>query len=137
MNLRIAIQKISAGTSILFLLALFFLPTFAFAAPTQETQNNQTGITYECVDGNCDFNDLIAAVRKVTNWGTLFALQFSVVVIAYAGFKYMISGDNASERAAANKMLISVVKGIVFILAAWLIVHLIVSSLVSTSIFSF
>ena len=93
-----------------------------------------SGITWECSPpGNCTFGDLINAVKTVVKWGTIFALEFSVVVIAYAGFKYMISGEKPAERAAANKMLRSVVIGIIFILAAWLIVTLIISGLKVTA----
>ena len=89
-----------------------------------------SGITWECNSpGQCTFGDLINAVKTVVKWGTIFALEFSVVVFAYAGFKYMISGEKADERAKANKMLRSVVIGIIFILAAWLVVTLIISAL--------
>ena len=97
--------------------------------------SKQTGITYDCSletgsrPGECTFQDLIIATRRVINWGTLFALAFSVVVIAVAGGRYMISGDNAGERTKANNMLLSVVKGIAFILTAWLIVTLITNAL--------
>ena len=103
---------------------LFALPVLMYA------QAGKSGITWECnPPGNCTFGDLINAVKTVVNWGTIFALQFSVVVIAYAGFKYMISGEKADERAKANKMLRSVVIGIIFIMAAWLIVTLIIRAL--------
>lgn len=91
-----------------------------------------TGIVYVCVSGapgECDFNDLIMAVTSVVNWATIFAIQFSVIVIAYAGFKYMISGDKPAERSAANAMMLKVVKGMALILLAWVIVRLILSAL--------
>ncbi len=84
--------------------------------------------------GECTFADVIGAIKKLVNWGTVFALEFSVVVIAYAGFLYMNSDGNPGKRADANKMLLSVVKGIVFILLAWLIVTLILNGLGVTGI---
>ncbi len=117
-----------------FVLVFFTSPFFVYSAPSQDTINKKTGITYECVDakgiiGNCDFQDLLNAVKKVVDYAVGFTLFFSVIVIAWAGFKYMTSGDSAGERKKANDMLLSVAKGIVFILAAWLIVSLILRAL--------
>lgn len=127
-------NKIKILLANVFLILFVFVPTFVFSAET-----GNTGIVYECVDGkgiigNCDFNDLIAAIVKITNFLAVFALSLTVVVIAYAGYKYMISGDNAGERKAANTMLLKVVKGIIFILLAWLIVTLITGQLLDPSI---
>ncbi len=101
-----------------------------------------TGITYECkeiidgkeVYGNCNFDDLIKATKRVTDFAAKFTLMFSVIVIAWAGFIYLKSGGSSSERDKANKMLLSVAKGIAFILAAWLIVTLITNSLLDKSV---
>lgn len=116
------------------MLTFLMIPAFAYSLESLPQDGRGTGITYECKDakgviGNCDFQDLLAAVKKVVNFAVGFTLFFSVVVIAFAGFKYMTSGDNASKRTEANKMLLSVAKGIVFILAAWLIVSLILRAL--------
>ena len=120
-------KKIVEHTGVAVLLAVCLLPVFTRAA--QDTTAGNTGITYQCQNGECDFNDLILATKKVVDFGTTFALEFSVVVLAYAGFKYMQSGDKPAERTEANKMLTKVVVGIVVILAAWLAVHLITTSL--------
>ncbi len=115
-----------------------FLVPFMALADTPEAPGGAVdvqpagGIVYVCTSGapgDCRFEDLITAVKKVLNWGTIFALQFSVVVIAWAGFTYMTAGDSAGGRAKANKMLKFVVIGIIFIIAAWLIVTLILNAL--------
>lgn len=132
------IKKISKFIGTFFTLVLLAMPMFLYSAESPDSIADRTGITYECVGkdingkdviGNCDFQDLLNAVKKVMDYAVGFTLFFSVVVIAYAGFKYMISGDNAGERKKANDMLFSVVKGIAFILAAWLIVSLILRAL--------
>lgn len=120
----------------IFCLSLLFFPLLVSA---QVPQGNIFGITYQCspkqsasgvtVYGECNFQDLVLATQLLVNWATGFALAFSVIVIAWAGFKYMISGDNPGERKAANKMLTKVLIGIGFIIGAWLIVKLIVSGL--------
>lgn len=134
-------RKISGIIGATLLLIIFCLPSFSYAQPVNQpgvSQTSDTGITYECppvdkngvlVYGECDFNDLVEGTKKIVNFGTGFALMFSVVVIAWAGFNYMISGDNASKRSDANKMLLKVLYGIGYILAAWLIVTLILNGL--------
>jgi hypothetical protein len=114
-----------------FLIALTFLafPILVFS------QGGKSGLTYECFNdgnyGNCTFDDVIKATKNVVDTIIPIVLGFTVVVIAYAGFKYMISGDNAGARSEANKMLRNVAIGIFFILAAWLIVTLIARALLS------
>lgn len=121
----------------LFLLVFLLAPMIVLAQgstqpPPPPPPTSNTGIVYNCTSstpGDCTWDDLINAVRFLINWATIFAIQFSVVVIAYAGFKYMLSGDNQGERTKANGMLFSVLKGMIFILLAWVIVRLILSGL--------
>ncbi len=127
-----------------------FAPRFAFANPS----GANTGAAYECaptpdVDsngnpvydstgkqimlyGNCGFNDLIAAVENVVNYAVTIALAFSVVVLAVAGWKYMTSGGDPTKISKAHKMFGKVLWGIFWVLAAWLIVNLVVTTLVNT-----
>lgn len=106
--------------------------------PSTKPAAKDTGITYECekdgVYGNCSFDDLILAVKRIVNAGTVFALAFSVVVIAWAGFLYMKSGDSAAERSKANAMFVKVGIGIAAILGAWLIVKLITDQLLTEQV---
>ena len=126
----INIKRIGAIFPAILLIFSFCLPVFSYA--------QDTGIVYECPKttingkdfyGNCQFTDLIAAVNRVVGKARDIALGISVIVLAMAGFKYMTSGGNASKRTEANKMLLNVVYGIIFIMAAWLIVKLITSVL--------
>ncbi|MCX6701765.1 MAG: pilin [Candidatus Zambryskibacteria bacterium] len=139
------VKKIGGFVTILFLFALMSLPSFVYSAESatsKKTGAEGTGITYECAEtingnvvyGNCDFQDLMNAVKKVTNFAAIITLSLSVIVIAVAGYKYMISGDNAGERTKANEMLRKIALGIIFILAAWLIVTLITNTLLKDAI---
>ena len=127
---------------------LLFSPMFAYA---QQTGNNpppdagkdtnpSKSIVYVCTSGapgECTWDDVIAAVKHLVNWGVEFALTFSVIVIAVAGFKYMTSEGSPGKLAEANKMFASVAKGIVIIMAAWLIVTLITGALLNHGINTF
>lgn len=77
----------------------------------------------------CDFyffmgflNDLIAFV--------LFklAVPLAGLMIAWAGFLYLTSGLKSSQREKAKRLLGNVVIGLLFALAAWLIVKTVVTS---------
>lgn len=122
-------KKIFINLSIL---TIFLIPSFVFS------QGGASGLTYECfsggVYGNCTFADLVAAVQNFTNRLTVLVLAFTVVPIAWAGALYMVSGGNAGNRTKANEMLKKVAIGIFFMLAAWLIVNLIASTLLSSTV---
>lgn len=130
----------------LFLFATISLPVFVSAQPQGPAQVQNTGIVYDCQNehanlasrpGECTFQDVLNAIKKVIDWATVFTLAFSVVVIAVAGGRLMISGDNAGERTKAREMLRKVAIGIIFILAAWLIVTLITNALLNSNIIKF
>ena len=128
----INIKKITASLGITLLLTLFLTPVFTHGQlnPADPPTNREgTGITYECKDGNCTFDDAVAAVKRLTDWGAKFAIGFSIIIIAYAGYLYMISGGKSKERTEANTMLQKAAIGIVLVLAAWLIVDLILRGL--------
>ncbi len=120
-------------------------PTDDYGNPTQTTtkkpppkdSGENTGIVYVCTSGaagECGFGDLMAAVNKVINFGILLALSFSVVVLAIAGGKIMISADNANKRTEAKEMFYKVAWGIFFMLGAFLIVKLIATALLSDAV---
>jgi hypothetical protein len=119
-------------TKFSFLVVTLFLLPFIVSA-----QGGPTGLVYECynngVYGNCNYQDLINAVRNFTNQLTIYVLAFTVVPIAYAGFLFMTSGDNAGNRTKAKSMLYKVAIGIFFMLSAWLIVSLIANALLNPS----
>lgn len=78
----------------------------------------------------CDFNDLMALVNNVINFLIFdLALPIAAVVIAYAGFLFLTSGDEPGKRTKAKKMLVNIVIGLVLALASWLIVQTILMSL--------
>ncbi len=118
--------------SFVILLSLFTLPVFVFS------QGGASGLTYECFNnglyGNCTFADLTAAVQNFVNQIIIIVLMLTVIPIAYAGFLYMTSGDIAGNRSKANEMLRKVAIGIFFMLAAWLIVNLIATALLSNEV---
>lgn len=127
--------------SIFFSLTFSFLFSFLLFFPIL-SHAQIFGFTYECPlvngkAGECKFDDLIKAVINITNTGTALAIGFSVIVIAYAGFRYMNAGGNASERSKASGMLYKVVIGIFIIIIAWALVRLVTTALLKDEIKTF
>ena len=144
-------KKISKIFSVAFLSVVFVgLPSLILAqsnvgtgATDKTVKIRLSGVVPICYTGNesapvdvpCEsFDILIVGIKKLLSWAVNFTLMFSVVVIAYAGYLYLTSASNPGNRGKANKMFVSVAKGIFFILAAWLIVTLIINALVDNSI---
>lgn len=133
MSLKSNILKYSLS---LFVFILLVMPMFALA----QSSSPGTGIVYECnsggVIGNCSYADFIMAVRRVVNWLITFTLSFSVVVIVYVGYELMTSGDSSSARTKAKERLWKLAIGIFWVLAAWMVVNLIATTLLNSSVSS-
>lgn len=134
------IKKASALLGLAFLLAFSLVPAISWADPSPDNakKENLNRLIYECgtgdTAGNCNFDDMIAASKQFVNWGTTFALEFTVAIIAYIGYNYMISVDNPKAKSEAKAMLIKTLLGIAWILGAWLVVTLIANALLGDPI---
>lgn len=76
----------------------------------------------------CGYNDLLKLINNVIDWIMMVAIPVSAGVFAWVGFKYMTTGVS-DQKSEAKKMLWKVFIGLVFILAAWLIVDTILKAL--------
>ncbi|OHA86681.1 MAG: hypothetical protein A3A96_01395 [Candidatus Zambryskibacteria bacterium RIFCSPLOWO2_01_FULL_39_39] len=77
---------------------------------------------------NCGYQDLLKLVNNIINWIIMIAVPVAAGVFAWAGFKLMTTGI-ADEKSAAKEMIWKVFIGLVFILAAWIIVGTIIKAL--------
>ena len=82
-----------------------------------------------CAGPDCSFGSLILLTKNLIHDLVLLSTLMAVAVFCYAGFKLLTSGGSTSEKDKAKEMLIKVVKGYLWILAAWLIVYTITSVL--------
>ena len=135
-NMKRYFKQISISFFLAFVLFLPFVRVHA-AEAVKCADDKPHGIVTCCEGSSCDFNEFILAIQKFLGKAVEFALAFSVVIIAIAGWKYLTSGGNAGERDKANKMFVSVGWGIAFVLGAWLIVNLIMTTLVGGNITNF
>ena len=120
-------------------IASFFLSTIltaGFAAPAMTiAQFNQDPIDsnygLEDISGvrvgqSRDLKDIIA---QVINIALGFLGVIAVIIIIYAGFKWMTAGGNEDSVTQARKMIIQAVIGLVIIFLSWIISNFVISRL--------
>ena len=71
----------------------------------------------------CDFTAIIQLIKNGIHDLVLLSTLLAVVVLVWAGITWLTSGGSTTKHQQALGMLMSVVKGYVWILAAWLIVY--------------
>ena len=86
-------------------------------------------IVCDGVTDPCGFDDLIDLVKALITDLVLLSTLLAVAAFCYAGFLLLTSGGNESAKEKAKTTLFKVVKGYLWILAAWLVVYTITSVL--------
>lgn len=79
----------------------------------------------------CTFGSLIALIKVGISDLVVLATLVAVIVFIFAGFKLLTSGGNPKALSDARGMLLKVLIGYVWILAAWVIVYTITSVLLN------
>lgn len=83
----------------------------------------------------CGLADAIILIQRLIEYIFILILPIAAIVFVYVGYLFLTSGGNADKRSKAKKAMLSLVIGIVIIMAAWLIVKTILQTLgVDTSI---
>jgi type IV secretory pathway VirB2 component (pilin) len=73
------------------------------------------------------FDQVLQPVWKIYNMIKYIATAIALVVLLFAGIKYMMSGSNAADRDSAKNMVAYVIIGLVVIWVAPLVVQLFTS----------
>ena len=77
----------------------------------------------------CGFNDLIALAVAVINNLVVISVILATIAFLWIGFTLVTSGGDTGAREKAKNAAVSVLKGFIFVLAAWLIVYTITNVL--------
>ncbi len=78
----------------------------------------------------CGFWDLLVLANNVIKFTLEYiAIPLAICLFTYAGWLFMTSGENPSNRSKAKTILIDTVVGFIIALAAYLIVKTILSGL--------
>lgn len=103
--------------SVTFKIILFSLVTFL-----PDVSSAAEGLV-SCTGGDaCGFCEFVTLVNTLVEWIIVILSTFIVLLIAFAGFRLITAGGDASALQDAKKMLISGFIGILIILAGWTIV---------------
>ena len=109
---------------------MLLLPTLVSAAglipivPTKEQ-----GSTCNDVGGCQSICDLALLAQNILNDGIFISVFLCAALFAWAGWKLMTAGGNIGEIKKAKSVFSSVFIGLIIILAAWLIVDTLMSTL--------
>jgi len=111
------------SAKILFINAFIILQTIAVPVYAQDS-----GLI-PCDGPDCTYNDLIELAINVVDFLTGFSILLAVVGFIVAGFIILTAGPNPGKVQKGKDLLLKVGTGLFFVLAAWLIVNTITSTL--------
>lgn len=83
-------------------------------------------------DDPCTFASLIELVKALITDLVLLSTLLAVAAFCYAGFLLLTSGGNEGAKTKAKDVFVKVLKGYLWILAAWLIVYTITNTLLNS-----
>lgn len=84
-----------------------------------------------CEGPDCGFDDLIRLAGVVMNNIIVLSIVASTIAFIWIGFTLLTSGGDVGAKEKAKNAAWSVVKGLFFVLAGWLIVYTISSVLLN------
>jgi ABC-type nickel/cobalt efflux system permease component RcnA len=85
-----------------------------------------------CQDGvSCNFQSLLCLGNNVIHFLVYVTVFIAAAMFMYAGFKYVMAGGNSGQISQVHKIFTNGAIGLIFVLAAWLIVSTLMNSLVN------
>ena len=79
----------------------------------------------------CTFSDVLKTINNlITFLITKLFVPIIILLLMYAGFKYITAQGNPSKKADLKKLLFNILIGILLVLCSWLIVKVILTVLV-------
>lgn len=114
---------ISLG-SFAILMSLIFVPVFVGA----ETTGASLGL-FPCNGPDCTFNDVLKLADSIIKTLFFAIMIISPLLIAYAGYRYIMSGGQPAERAKASQQLLNLVIGLVIVACSYAVVKLVLNVL--------
>ena len=84
-----------------------------------------TGVVPDCNFLDCSLGNVFGGgglIDNILKWLVLIAVPLATLAIVWAGIQMVINADNPSKREAAKHMIWTVLKGLVFVLASYVIV---------------
>jgi len=119
-----------------FLLTALMILSISFVSlPVRVSAQSTGGLLPPTCDGpDCTFNSVVAMAQEIATAIVKVGLFVAPLIFAYAGYLLVASGSNPGNRAKAAGIFKNVVIGLFTMLAAWVIVNLVLTALVSQSV---
>ena len=102
------------------------MPSRVVAAATESEQDACAGLSQLDSSDNCTTkgNSVVKLIKVVVQILSIMIGIISVLVIMFAGFRYVISGgDSASTNSARNMLIYAIIGLVIAILAQFIAVH--------------
>ena len=112
------------------LASIFFLPIIVFAATECGSGIIPCDGTTACP---CNFAAFAKLINNIINWFIEISATVAAITFSIAGAKMLLNPDNPGKRQEAVEMFKKTVIGMIIILVAWLVIHTVITTLVSNS----
>jgi Type IV secretion system pilin len=136
-HIDVKIKKISTQ---IFVLMILFSPIFVHVATAAgsssappntnlivcNTSLNKSSGTF---NDPCTFQSLVTLAQNLINFLIYLSIPLAAVSFVWAGFKIMTAAGNVSQVKQGKDIFVKVAIGLIFVLAAWLIVNVILTAL--------
>ncbi|OGD69272.1 hypothetical protein A2996_01500 [Candidatus Campbellbacteria bacterium RIFCSPLOWO2_01_FULL_34_15] len=124
--MRISLSKIYS----LGLWGILSIPVLAKAwSPLNPSIVPNCARTQSASPDGCHWSDLIILMDTILDVFIWLSIPIATILFAWIGWTLIVEGNKSSAVSAARGRIVSLIKGMFFILASWLIVKLIVSVL--------
>jgi len=127
-------NKISA---VLIAFSLICMPVFvsaqAFEIPCTGALTSESQGTPGPTDHDCTWADFTQLISNLLTFLVILSIPIATIAFAWSGFLMLTAAGSESQVSRAKGTFIKVLIGFFFVLAAWLIVKLIVTSLLNDS----
>lgn len=114
-----------------FSFVVLFIPFLASAASPLEGPIVPACSSIEGFEGACGLCDIFQLAQNLINFAVAFSVLVATIMFVYAGFLYFSASAKHDNIKKAHGIFWKVFIGFVFILGAWLIVSLIMSTLLN------
>ena len=119
------VKRILAKSIPLLVLVLLLVPQAAGAMEITKYMTTVFGDTGAAMPSD----DLMTVIGRVIKWALGFLGLGATAIIIVGGFKWMTSGGNEDQIAAAKKLMTNGIIGLVIIILAYTISHFVINAL--------
>lgn len=125
------------------LASLVFVPVYVGAQTTPKAVTGESLGLFPCsgvvdpkdsTSKECTFNDVLKLADNIIKAIFFAIMLISPLLIAYAGYRYIVSGGQPAERAKASQQLLNLVIGLVIVACSYGVVKLVLNTLLQPTV---